>query len=225
MARIPISQRVRGKNDEVAERNRVLFTEAGLCVMNVLSSPGSGKTSLLERTVVRLAESLRIMVIDGDVETERDAERMRALGVEALQIQTHGACHLDARRVAGELERFDPAAYDLLLIENIGNLVCPSAFDLGETVRVVVASTTEGDDKPLKYPEAYHTADACVLNKVDLLPHVTFDVEAFEAAAHQANEELALFRTSCITDEGIPEWCEWVRNHATAGRAQPADQS
>jgi hydrogenase nickel incorporation protein HypB len=211
MAKISVGRNIYGKNDEQADANRRQFREAGLFTINLLSSPGSGKTSLLERTAVGLKDDLRMLVIDGDVETERDADRLRQLGIEALQIQTHGACHLDARRIAAQCETVSLADYDLLLIENIGNLVCPTNYDLGETARVVVASTTEGDDKPLKYPEAYHTADVCVLNKTDLLPYVEFDVEAFEAGAHRVNDKLTFFRTSCTTDEGIDAWCAWLR--------------
>ena len=211
MAKISVGQNIYGKNDEQAEANRRRFREAKVFVINMLSSPGSGKTSLLERTAVGLAGDLRLLVIDGDVETERDADRLRQLGIEALQIQTHGSCHLDARRIAAQCEAVSLADYDLLLIENIGNLVCPSNYDLGETARVVVASTTEGDDKPLKYPEVYHTADVCVLNKIDLLPYVAFSVEAFEAGARRVNDKLTFFRTSCTTDEGIEAWCTWLR--------------
>jgi len=213
MAKIPIEQRLTGRNDELARANRRRFREAGLCVVNILSSPGSGKTCLLERTAAHMKDAVRMLVIDGDVETERDADRIRAMGVEAIQIQTHGACHLDARRIDEHLGGVALADYQLLLIENVGNLVCPSSFDLGEDLRVVVASTTEGDDKPLKYPKAYHTADACVLNKVDLLPHLDFDVEQFEAGARRANADLEFFRTSCVTDEGIPAWCAWLKGH------------
>lgn len=211
MGKIPIGKSVRSRNDEQAARNRRRFNESGLCVVNLLSSPGSGKTSLLERTAVHVADALHLLVIDGDVETERDAERLRAMGLEAIQIQTHGACHLDAMMIDAHLDGVDLGRFDLLVVENVGNLVCPSNFDLGEDLRVVVASTTEGDDKPLKYPEAYHTAQACVLNKIDLLPYVSFDLEAFEAGARRANDKLALLRTSCTTDEGIDAWCEWLR--------------
>lgn len=208
--KIPVGKSVRQRNDEQAARNREAFRDAGLCTINMLSSPGSGKTSILERTAVHLADTLSILVIDGDVETERDAERLRKLGLVAIQIQTHGACHLDAMRVAEQFAEVRLADFDLLLIENIGNLVCPSNFDLGEDVRVVVASTTEGDDKPIKYPEAYHTAQACVLNKTDLLPYVDFDVAAFEAGARRVNDRLEFFLTSCRTDEGIDLWCQWL---------------
>jgi len=226
VADIPVRKSVHSRNDEIARQNRERFGEAGLCVVNLLSSPGSGKTSLLERTAERMKDSMRILVVEGDVETERDADRLRRAGLEGLrragleafQIQTHGACHLDAAMVAARLEQVDLAQFDLLLIENIGNLVCPSSFDLGEDLRVVVASTTEGDDKPVKYPEAYHTADVCVLNKIDLLPHVQFDVAQFEAGARRVNAELEFFRTSCTTGEGVDPWCDWLRRQAGSPR-------
>ena len=221
MAQIKVGRSVYGRNDEQAEANRRRFRASGVLAVNLLSSPGAGKTCLLERTALAMKDDTHILVVDGDVETERDADRLRARGIEAIQIQTHGACHLDARRVAAALEGKSLDGYELLLIENIGNLVCPSNFDLGEDLRIVVASTTEGDDKPLKYPEAYHTADACVLNKVDLLPHVAFSVEAFEAAARRTNDRLRLFRTSCTSGEGIPEWCQWLRE-LLVGRRQGA---
>ncbi len=214
MADIPVRKSVHSRNDEIAQQNRRRFREAGLCAVNLLSSPGSGKTSLLERTAERMKDSVRILVVEGDVETERDADRLRKAGLEAYQIQTHGACHLDASMVSRQLEQVDLARYDLLLIENIGNLVCPSSFDLGEEFRVVVASTTEGDDKPVKYPEAYYTADLCVLNKIDLLPHVEFDVREFEAGARRVNDQLQFFRTSCTTGAGLDAWCDWLRRQA-----------
>jgi hydrogenase nickel incorporation protein HypB len=210
MPNLPLGKNVRGRNDEVAAENRRRFTEARLCAINLLSSPGSGKTSLLERTAERLKDRYRILVIDGDVETDRDAQRLRAAGLHAIQIQTHGSCHLNAMMIAEQMAAVDPVAFDLLLIENIGNLVCPSNYDLGESARVVVASTTEGDDKPIKYPEAYHTADLCVLNKVDLLPHVPFDVAAFEAGVRRVKADMPVLHTSCTTGAGLEAWCAWL---------------
>jgi len=210
MPNLPLGKNVRGRNDEVAAENRRRYTEARLCAINLLSSPGSGKTSLLERTAERLKDRYRILVIDGDVETDRDAQRLRAAGLHAIQIQTHGSCHLNAMMIAEQMAAVDPVAFDLLLIENIGNLVCPSNYDLGESARVVVASTTEGDDKPIKYPEAYHTADLCVLNKVDLLPHVPFDVAAFEAGVRRVKADMPVLHTSCTTGAGLEAWCAWL---------------
>ncbi|MCY2930728.1 MAG: hydrogenase nickel incorporation protein HypB [Planctomycetota bacterium] len=210
MTEIPLQKSVFQRNQAQADRIRRRFAQAGLAVVNLLSSPGAGKTSLLEQTAARLAGRRRIFVVEGDLETERDADRIRAAGLPARQIQTHGACHLDAESIEQALTDVDLNAYDLLLIENIGNLICPTGFDLGEDVRVVVASTTEGDDKPHKYPEAYHASDVCVLNKIDLLPYVPFRVEAFLAAARRANPGLVFFQTSCTTGEGIDAWCEYL---------------
>jgi len=210
MPDIQIERNVYDRNDACAEANRKRFRDCGVLVLNVLSSPGSGKTSLIEETARRMGGERRIFVVEGDVETERDAERIRAVGVDAVQIQTHGACHLDAEEIGEAVADVDLASYDLLIIENVGNLICPTAFDLGESLRIVVGSTTEGEDKPVKYPEAYHGADVCVLNKIDLLAHVPFDAEVFEAAARRANGELRIFRTSCTTGEGLDEWCEWL---------------
>ena len=211
MPEIPVGKNIYGRNDAIAQANRKRFQAAGVVAINILSSPGSGKTSLLERTSETLAGSIPIFAIDGDVETENDANRLRAAGLEAVQIQTHGACHLDARMIDDSLKGVDVDALKILFIENIGNLVCPSGFDLGETVRVVVASTTEGDDKPVKYPEAFHGAQVCVLNKMDLLPYVDFDVEVFEAGARRSNEDLKFIHTSCRTGEGVDVWCEWLK--------------
>ncbi|MBN1844053.1 MAG: hydrogenase nickel incorporation protein HypB [Sedimentisphaerales bacterium] len=211
MSRIKVEKNVYNRNQELAEENRRRFQQAGAYVVNMISSPGSGKTSLIERLAPRcVAAGRRLFVIEGDVETERDADRLRRLGVEAVQIQTHGACHLDAAAVARALAGAELAGVDLLIIENVGNLICPTGFDLGEQLRIVVASTAEGDDKPLKYPAAYHKADVCILNKMDLLAWVDFDVERFEAAARRANAQLQLFRTSCRTGEGIDAWCDWL---------------
>ncbi len=210
MANISLKESLFGRNQTEADSNRQRFARAGLVVVNLLSSPGSGKTSLLEQTASCLKGKKRIFVVEGDLETERDADRIRAAGLPARQIQTHGACHLDAESIDKALSDVDLSGYDLLLIENIGNLICPTGFDLGESVRVVVASTTEGDDKPHKYPEAYHGADVCVLNKIDLLPYVPFRVEAFLAAARRANPELVFLQTSCTSGQGIEAWCEFL---------------
>lgn len=210
MTEIPLKQSIYGRNQAEADCNRTRFARAGLTVVNLLSSPGSGKTSLLEQTAACLKGKKRIFVVEGDLETERDADRIRAAGLPARQIQTHGACHLDAASIDKALSDVDLSGYDLLVIENIGNLICPTGFDLGEDVRVVVASTTEGDDKPLKYPEAYHGADVCVLNKIDLLAYVPFRVEAFLAAARRANPNLRFLQTSCTTGQGIDAWCEFL---------------
>jgi hydrogenase nickel incorporation protein HypB len=178
--------------------------------MNLTSSPGSGKTSLMEKTLPILSKNFRIFVIEGDVETDADSRRIRKLGIPATQIETHNACHLDASMITEIIGKQKLEELDLLVIENIGNLICPVGFDLGEDLRVVVASTAEGEDKPLKYPAAYHRAHVGILNKMDLLPYIPFDVARFEMFARQANPELRLFPTSCMTNEGIGDWCAWL---------------
>ena len=212
MSEIKVEKNVYNRNQELAEQNRKRFRDNQTYVMNMISSPGSGETSLIEQMGPRLASTgCKAFVIEGDVETERDADRLRRLGIEAVQIQTHGSCHLDAAKVAKALEGVKLAEVDLLIIENVGNLICPTGFDLGEDVRAVVASTPEGDDKPLKYPAAYHQADVCILNKIDLLEYVDFDRQQFEAGARRAKTDLTIFYTSCRTFEGIEPFCEWLR--------------
>ena len=212
MSEIKVEKNVYNRNQELAEQNRKRFQEAKTYVVNMVSSPGSGKTSLIEQMGPRLASAgCKVFVIEGDVETERDADRLRRLGIEAVQIQTHGSCHLDATMVAKVLAGVKLSEVDILIIENVGNLICPTGFDLGEDLRVVVASTPEGDDKPLKYPAAYHKADVCILNKIDLVEHIDFEVPQFEAGVRRAKPDLTIFHTSCRTQEGIERWCEWLQ--------------
>jgi hydrogenase nickel incorporation protein HypB len=211
MSELKVKKNVYNRNQELAEQIRRRLQDAGAFGINMVSSPGSGKTSLIEQMGPRLAAAgCKIFVVEGDVETERDADRLRRLGIDVVQIQTHGSCHLDAAMIAKVLEGVKLADVDLLIIENVGNLICPTGFDLGENLRVVVASTAEGDDKPLKYPEAYHKADVCILNKIDLLEHIDFDVPQFEAGARRAKPDLKIFHTSCRTSKGIDAWCDWL---------------
>ncbi len=210
MTEIKLKKSVHHRNQKQADINRDTFKKANLLTLNVLGSPGSGKTSLIEQTVRNLASQFKILVVEGDIETERDADRIRALGVDAIQFQTHGSCHLDAMMVAQSLEQTNLADLDLLIIENVGNLVCPANYDLGEDLRVVVGSTTEGADKPLKYPEIFLNTAVCVVNKIDLLPYVSFNIEEFEAGARQTNQNLKIFRTSCTSNEGVDQWCQFL---------------
>jgi len=213
MSEIKVKKNVYNRNQELAEQIRRQLQDAGAYAVNMVSSPGSGKTSLIEQMGPLLAAAgCKVFVIEGDVETERDADRLRRLAIDAVQIQTHGSCHLDAAMIVKVLEGVKLTDVDLLIVENIGNLICPTGFDLGENLRVVVAGTTEGDDKPLKYPEAYHKADVCILNKIDLLEHVDFDVTRFEAGARRAKPDLKIFHTSCRTGHGVDAWCEWLLN-------------
>jgi len=207
---ITIEQKILKKNADTALENRERIDAHGVVAVALASSPGSGKTALLERVIAVLGGRARVAVIEGDVQTDRDARRIAATGVPVVQIVTNGTCHLDARMVQEALPRIDLERLDLLLIENVGNLVCPSSYELGEHARVVVMSTTEGEDKPLKYPSMFRKSQVLVLNKVDLLPHLTYDIDEAIAFARQVNPGLAVFRTSCTTGEGIEAFAEWL---------------
>ncbi len=214
MSVITIERKVLEKNDELAARNRDLFRQRGLFVINLVSSPGSGKTSILERTISELAGRIPIAVIEGDVQTDLDAQRIAQLQIPVVQIVTNGGCHLDAKLVQDALQRLPLDGMRLLIIENVGNLVCPANYDLGESLKVVVASTTEGDDKPLKYPSMFLHASAMIINKVDLLPYVRCDLTALKGNALRINPSLAVFETSCTTGQGIAKWADWLVKHA-----------
>jgi len=214
MSVITIERKVLEKNDEIARLNRALIEGHGLFSINIVSSPGAGKTSILERTIERLRGSVRIAVIEGDVQTDFDAQRVARYGVPAIQIVTHGGCHLEARLVQDALARLNLQELDLLVIENVGNLVCPANYDLGEALKVVVLSTTEGDDKPLKYPVMFRNAAVLIINKIDLLPYVPCDLDAVRRNALQINPQLKIFETSCTTQAGIPEWCRWLEERS-----------
>lgn len=207
---ITVERKVLKKNDEVAAENRAMFERAGLFVVNLLSSPGAGKTTLLEATIRAGEGRMRIGVVEGDVQTDFDAQRIVATGAPAVQIVTNGACHLEAKLVQDALAGLSLEGLDLLVIENVGNLVCPASFDLGEAKKVVIASTTEGTDKPAKYPKMFRVADACVINKMDLLPHLDFDVERFKSYAREINPELEFIETSARTGDGVAGWIDWL---------------
>ena len=219
MSVVTIERKVLEKNDALAATNRATFARHGLLVINVVSSPGAGKTTLLEATIEQLRDRLRIAVVEGDVQTDLDAQRVARYGVPVVQIVTNGGCHLEAGLVAQALNRLDLDAIDLLIVENVGNLVCPANFDLGEAMKVVVLSTTEGDDKPLKYPGMFRNASALVINKIDLLPYVNADVGMIRRHAQQINPRLVLFETAATTRAGIPGWCDWLAAEASARRA------
>lgn len=210
MERLEIRQRVLNENDRVAAELRHRFAEAGTAVFNFISSPGSGKTMLLERTLERLPLGMNVAVLTGDIQTDNDARRLARAGYPVQQITTAGACHLDARMVERALANWPGEEFDLLLIENVGNLVCPTSYDLGEQAKIAVLSVTEGEDKPLKYPGAFFKSLALILNKTDLLPYVPFDMRAARANARSINPEIEIFETSCISQEGLGNWCEWL---------------
>jgi len=207
---IRINEKILAKNDELAAGNRHRFEGAGVLAVTLNGSSGGGKTSLLERTIPRLPAATRVAVVEGDVETERDGRRIAALGVPVTQIVTNGTCHLDAGMVGRAVERMDLTKTDLLFLENVGNLVCPASHSLGEHLRVIVMSTTEGEDKPLKYPAMFRKADAMVLNKVDLAPYLPIQLESAEEYARRVRPALPVFRVSCTTEEGIGQWIEWL---------------
>jgi hydrogenase nickel incorporation protein HypB len=214
MSVITIERKVLEKNDELARCNRELFAKHRMFVINLVSSPGSGKTSLLEKTLGHLKGKLRIAVIEGDVQTDLDARRVARFDVPVAQIVTNGGCHLEARLVADALDKLDLSGIELLVIENVGNLVCPSNYDLGEAMKVVVASTTEGDDKPLKYPAMFRNASVLIINKIDLLPYLNCDLAQLRRNALQINPSLRVFETSCTSGVGISEWCDWLEENA-----------
>ena len=210
MSVITIERKVLEKNDEIAHQNRALLARHGILAINMVSSPGAGKTSILERMLERIKERVPIAVIEGDVQTDLDARRVARYGVPAVQIVTRGGCHLEANLVRDALAGLALAGIKVLIIENVGNLVCPSNYDLGEAFKVVVASTTEGDDKPMKYPAMFRNASVLIINKIDLLPYVASDIDALQSNALAINPALTVFRTSCTTGEGISAWCDWL---------------
>jgi hydrogenase nickel incorporation protein HypB len=208
---IQIEQDILAKNNRFAAENRHYFSNHGILTLNLVSSPGSGKTTLLTETIARLKADTDIAVIEGDQQTARDAERIRETGVPALQINTGKGCHLDAHRVGHALETLKLKDRSLLFIENVGNLVCPSAFDLGEAHKVVILSVTEGEDKPVKYPDMFHAADLMILNKTDLLPHLDFDSEQCIKYAKQVNPRIKVLPLSAKTGEGMDNWLRWLK--------------
>ncbi len=213
-----IEEDILAKNNRLAGNNRALFARHGLLVLNLVSSPGSGKTSLLERTLADLKGELGFAVLEGDQQTANDAERIAATGVPVKQINTGAGCHLDAHMVGHGVEGFDLAATDVLMIENVGNLVCPASFDLGEQCKVAVLSVTEGEDKPLKYPQMFQAAELMIINKTDLLPHLRFDVAKCRDFALQVNPKLTILELSCHSGEGIESWYAWLRDGVSAAR-------
>lgn len=211
MHMIPVGTEILSSNEETAEENREFFDRHGIYVVNLMSAPGAGKTSILEKTVAALKGEFNIGVIEGDLVTNLDAERISAVGVPAYQITTGLVCHLDARMVHNAFHGFDVRGFDLLFIENVGNLVCPAEFKLGEDLKVMVFSTTEGAEKPKKYPLMFHEADAVVLNKIDLLPYTDVALEDLAQNVREVNPLAPVFALSCRTGEGLDQWIEWLR--------------
>ncbi|MCO1603762.1 hydrogenase nickel incorporation protein HypB [Desulfosporosinus nitroreducens] len=212
MSEIKVVANILHTNEEITSQNKRLLNEKGIYVINMMSSPGSGKTSLLEKIISKLKDRIRIAVIEGDLYTTKDAERIEAQGVPVVQINTGGACHLDGKMIKGALDSLNLDNVDLLVIENVGNLVCPAAFELGEDIKITVLSTTEGNDKPLKYPRMFENSGAIILNKMDLLELTNFDKAEFYKDINSLNALATIFETSCVKDQdqGIDELCSWL---------------
>jgi hydrogenase nickel incorporation protein HypB len=216
--KVTIAQNILAANDTIAQEIKQSLAARGIRVLNIMSSPGAGKTTLLERTIERLRGQLSIGVIEGDIETSADAERIEAWGAETVQINTQGACHLEAHMIRDALQQVDLERIELLIIENIGNLVCPADWNLGEDIRVVVVSTSEGDDKPAKYPQMFAASQILIVNKIDLLPYVDYNVEKVKRQALAINPHLRIFEMSCRTGEGLDAWCDWLLSFARSGK-------
>jgi hydrogenase nickel incorporation protein HypB len=214
--KIAVVKNILEANERIAEENRKLFQEQHVTVINLMSSPGAGKTSLLERTIDTLGDRIRIGVVEGDIESTQDAERISKKGVQVVQINTGGACHLDGNMVRDALPAFDLSKLDLLVVENVGNLVCPAEFNMGEDHKVMILSVAEGDDKPAKYPLMFHVSSVLLINKIDLLPYVDCSVEKIKEVSVGIHPKLKIFEISCKTGEGIDQWSEWLLSQIQA---------
>jgi hydrogenase nickel incorporation protein HypB len=210
--KVPVIERIMGANDTQAADNRQMFDADGVHVVNMMAAPGAGKTSLILETIKRLRDEIRIGVIEGDLASTVDTDKIRAIDIPAVQINTGRGCHLDARQIARSLPDLPLDELDMLFIENVGNLICPIDFALGEHTRVAISSVPEGDDKPYKYPSFFTDVDVLVINKIDLLPYLKFDIEAFKGLVRGLNPEIEIFAVSCATGEGMDEWATWLRD-------------
>jgi hydrogenase nickel incorporation protein HypB len=199
-------------NDRIAEENRKLFDKFGVYVINLMSAPGAGKTSLIEKTIKEISGKIKIGVIEGDIAGSDDAKRIKSLNIPVVQINTGGACHLDANMIREAINDFSLKGIDLLIIENVGNLVCPAEFKVGENIKVMLLSITEGDDKPLKYPLMFQESSALVLNKIDLLPYTNANIEKIKKNSQALNPKLKIFEVSCKTGEGLNKWIKWLQS-------------
>ena len=217
--RVPVVENILNANDRLAEENRARLEAAGVFSINIMASPGAGKTSLIEQTLPRLKDKLRVAVVDGDIATSIDADRAAQAGAQAaIQVNTGGDCHLDAVMLRGALEQLDLTQFDLLIVENVGNLVCPASFKLGTDKSVLIASIPEGDDKPYKYPGMYRGVDALVINKTDLLPYVPFKMDYFERGVEVLNPGVVTFPLSAKTGEGMDAWLDWLMEQVQSKR-------
>lgn len=210
MAQVQVMEDILGKNDRIAAENQALFADKKIFVINLMGSPGSGKTSLLEQTMAKLKDKVRMAVIEGDLFTNKDADRIAKHEVPVIQINTIGGCHLDAAMVQNVLMKLDLDNLDFVVVENVGNLVCPAEFAVGEDVKAVVLSITEGDDKPMKYPLIFKESAIAMLNKVDILPYCNFDMEAAKEDISTLHPGIKILEMACTTGQGIDEWCEWI---------------
>ena len=220
MNRIEVEQKVLSENEQIAARLRRALTDAGALALNFIGSPGAGKTALLERTLERLPPHTRAVVLTGDIQTENDAIRLQRYGYPVRQITTGGACHLDARMIEHHLDGWIEKGLEILFIENVGNLVCPTSYDLGEDTKIVVSSVTEGEDKPLKYPGIFRKAELMILNKIDLLPHVPFKAELVKENARRIHPEIEIIETSCTTGAGFDRWLNWIAARVERKKAE-----
>lgn len=209
--KVSVVRNILEANERIAEQNKDLFRQNNILVFNLMSSPGAGKTSLLEKTIDALHGDIRIGVIEGDVQSSMDAERIARKDVPVVQINTGGACHLDGNMIRDTFNEFDFGSLDLLIVENVGNLVCPAEFKVGEDFKVMILSVTEGDDKPAKYPLMFHESKVLLINKIDLLPYVDCRVETIRKEALKINPDLTIFEISCKTQEGLSQWFDWIR--------------
>ena len=212
--KVRVVRKILEANDRLAENNRATLTENGVFAINLMSAPGAGKTTLLAKTIEALGGKIRFGVIEGDIQGTHDAEVISALGVPVVQINTEGACHLDANMISEILPQLPLPEMDVLVVENVGNLVCPAEFDVGENTKVMLLSITEGDDKPLKYPLMFRQSEALIVNKIDLLPHLDVSVEKIRADAVSLNPDLEIFEVSCRSGEGLEAWFRWLEEKA-----------
>jgi hydrogenase nickel incorporation protein HypB len=222
MNRVSLERKVLSENDRLAAELRARFAAHNILCLNLIRSPGAGKTSLLERTLEGFPNDMRVAVLTGDIQTDNDAARLARFGFPVQQITTGGTCHLDAKMIERALERWDIANLDLLLIENVGNLVCPASYDLGEAAKIVVLSAAEGEDKPLKYPSIFFKSELLVLNKIDLLPYVPFSLEKARENARRVHPGMEILEVSCTTGEGLPGWQSWLENRRAQLAGAPA---
>jgi hydrogenase nickel incorporation protein HypB len=222
--KVSVVKNILEANERIAQENRAIFDEKDLLVFNLMSSPGAGKTSLLEKTIGALKDELRMGVIEGDIQSTQDAERIAALGIPAVQINTGGACHLDGNMIRDTFKEFDFDALDLLVVENVGNLVCPAEFKVGEDFKAMILSVAEGDDKPAKYPLMFHESEVLLINKIDLLPYVDCSVEKIREESLKVNPGLTIFEISCKTGEGLTAWYDWLREKMKTRRSARKQQ-